>query len=461
MPASGTWIGVPIGAAMSRPWCTVPQRPPKPEVTRPTIICTPPPQDDRGRGGLRRGGRLVGRGLGGLPLAAATVEIGGLDQGGGVGDLRLGGDVTERGRGGLRQLRPPGGDRSDLGGRVRRHVRGGGGEAPAETVDQRRGGCRRAPAGPRRRARRPRRPSATKRSGSGRGQLGQRGAGRAARRVRAGPGCATDSRCRQCGGQRGPEVCAPARGGAMPCHYLSFRIPAWSDVPSGVGQTVGGTVCCPVRHRVVIDPGATLRLRGASEGPDTDVEPAGRDGATSGEHGVSSQHAACVAAARSAQRNPASPPLTAAASRDVRSAVRRPARDGRRRLAPERSTRDTPVRPRRPSVVGVEAELGEPVAVARHAGELDVLVAADQVGGLARRRRPVGVRRPRVQRRAARRSTIARYSSRSSPLQPPDRGPAERVERGAAQHLPPGQRRAAPGRIHGPNAILLSAARAP
>ncbi len=42
MPASGTWIGVPIGAAMSRPACVVPPRTPKPEVTRPVSIRTPP-----------------------------------------------------------------------------------------------------------------------------------------------------------------------------------------------------------------------------------------------------------------------------------------------------------------------------------------------------------------------------------------------------------------------------------
>ena len=40
MPGSGARMGVPIGAAMSMPLCDRPQRPPKPELTRPVTICT-------------------------------------------------------------------------------------------------------------------------------------------------------------------------------------------------------------------------------------------------------------------------------------------------------------------------------------------------------------------------------------------------------------------------------------
>src|SRR5690349_23533677 len=76
-PAIGTWMGVPIGAAMSRPWWTVPQRPPKPDVTAPDRIRTAPPGAAAGRGaaagaaGANRGATR-GAAAGAAAAAAAT-----------------------------------------------------------------------------------------------------------------------------------------------------------------------------------------------------------------------------------------------------------------------------------------------------------------------------------------------------------------------------------------------------
>src|SRR4051794_19762045 len=87
-PAIGTWMGVPIGAAMSRPWWTVPQRPPKPEVTGPDRIRTPPPaaagaaagrgaagaatRGAAGAGAATRGAAAAGAATPGIPIAGAT-----------------------------------------------------------------------------------------------------------------------------------------------------------------------------------------------------------------------------------------------------------------------------------------------------------------------------------------------------------------------------------------------------
>src|SRR4051794_4556957 len=73
-PAIGTWMGVPIGAATSRPWWTVPQRPPKPDVTAPDKIRTAPPGAAArgaaaGAAGARRGTPTAGAAAAG---AAAT-----------------------------------------------------------------------------------------------------------------------------------------------------------------------------------------------------------------------------------------------------------------------------------------------------------------------------------------------------------------------------------------------------
>ena len=51
----------------------------------------------------------------------------------------------------------------------------------------------------------------------------------------------TCSRCRRDGRQREPEVCAPALGGAVPCHYLSFRTDGPAGRPAGGREArVGG-----------------------------------------------------------------------------------------------------------------------------------------------------------------------------------------------------------------------------
>jgi len=54
-------------------------------------------------------------------------------------------------------------------------------------------------------------------------------------------------------------VCAPALGGAVPCHYLSFRIHGPGRTSLGGGSDrIGGCGPCPVCDRAVIDPALTL-----------------------------------------------------------------------------------------------------------------------------------------------------------------------------------------------------------
>ena len=125
VPANGTRIGVPIGAAMSRPSWRVPQRLPNPEVTRPVTIWMALPDSELVSAFLPAcGRRLVARcdvdSGRRSPLAAASAASGrGLGRGGLGGPGLLGG----RAGAGLGQLALDVGRLDQLGGVDHRGLR--------------------------------------------------------------------------------------------------------------------------------------------------------------------------------------------------------------------------------------------------------------------------------------------------------------------------------------------------